>query len=114
MSIDCNLVLVLEKITALDKAVILARLFIAYIFGYLTADEFRRVSDAVDQAFIDDIKIFLEALDPLEESSEPFMRNLSPTGLTAPVGGYWPDLSHCKVTDLGKKLIEAYRQGLKY
>jgi hypothetical protein len=108
-----TIVLVLEKITALDKAEILARLFIAYIFGYFNADEFRRISDAVDQAFIDDIKMFLEALDPLENSKEPFMRYLSRTGLTMPVGGWWADPNDYKITDLGKKLIDAYK-GLKY
>ena len=103
--------LVLEKITTLDKADVIARLFISYIFGHLTADEFRRFSDAVDQAFIDDINLFLEE----SESNKPFMEYLFRTGLTTLQTTSWSGgVTGYEISDLGKKMIEAYHQGIKY
>jgi hypothetical protein len=112
-----TLLLVLERITALEKAEIVAYLFIAYIFEQLTEDEFRRLSDAVDQAFIDDLVKFLAIRRVPRVGREPFLTYLSHTGLTIAVGGKtYKDIGNILyyVTDLGTRLIDAYLHGIKY
>ena len=50
-----TLFFVLEKMTDLEKPKILAKIFVAYLDGAVSKDEFRRLAQAVDLAFIDDL-----------------------------------------------------------
>lgn len=109
-----TILLIIEHISDLDKAEMIAKIFLSYIYGYLTPNEFRRISEAIDQAFIDDLRRLVEApAEFLKQSEEPFMQYLSRTGLTRPVGNSnstWQDIGkiYYEPSTLGNKFINAY------
>ena len=97
----------------IDKAEIIARVFVAYVDEYINFYEFKRLVDAIDQAFLDDVKKLLDTKDlvDLMKSDEPFMQYLARAGLTKPIGGEtWDETGeiHYKITDIGEMLIGAY------
>ena len=113
-----TVLLLMDRIAHLDKADIIATLFIAYAYCYLTSAEFQRITQAVDQAFISDLARFLRThnLPKKGPSKEFFMQSLYPSGLTEIVGGgTWGGLSEFSygVSRLGNKLINAYNYGRK-
>lgn len=55
-----TLFFVLEKITDLEKPAILAKIFVGYLDGIISSDDLRRLSQAVDLAFIDDLNELLK------------------------------------------------------
>jgi hypothetical protein len=111
------LMLVLDKITALEKAEMMAYIFIAHTLGQIGAADFRRLLDAIDQAFVDDLADLLGIAESKHSTAAVYMKHLSRTGLTfadstkiAKSREDW----HYDVSRLGKQLIDAYRMGLKY
>jgi hypothetical protein len=77
-----TLVLVLERLDDLEKPDIIGKCFGCYLSGQITLPQFRRLSSAIDLAFIDDLK---ELLDSKVEKSGLTMdckENLLRTGLT--------------------------------
>lgn len=99
---------VLEHVTDLDKPLLLSMIFIAYIDDFVSGEELRRLCQAVDIAFADDLQILL-ATDKIPEDSaeEPWMHYLVASGLTRLVGsGMLDDMGrlYCVLTPLGKKL----------
>lgn len=54
-----TLLMVLDRITDLDKPALLGMLFMHFGSGRLTASELRRLALAVDAAFSDDLEVFL-------------------------------------------------------
>jgi len=110
------LFLVIDRATDLKKADVLAFLFIAYIDGVLSSDELRRMSQAVDTAFIDDLEQLLNAHDVPKESDAPWMKYLASSGLTFPSGkGTLGDdgVLIYDVSSLGHKCRTAYFHGRK-
>lgn len=108
-----TLLLLIDRMSDIDKAEIIARVFIAYIDENINFNEFKRLIDAIDQAFLDDIKAILDTknLVDLEKSKEPFMQFLVRTGLTKPIGGdTWDDGGeiYYGITNIGELLIRAY------
>jgi hypothetical protein len=108
-----TLLLLIDRISEIEKAEIIARVFVAYIDEYINFYEFKRLIDAIDQAFLDDVKRLLETKDlvDLKKSDKPFMQYLTRTGLTKPIGGETWDESgeiHYTITDIGEMLIGAY------
>lgn len=104
----------LERSSAVEKARLIAILFLAYVDGHITVSEFRRLSTAVDQAFLDDLEEFLHRQRLPEKSTEPFMQYLAASGLTAPVAGQtWDDIGELfyHTTRLGHKLRNAHFAG---
>jgi hypothetical protein len=78
------LLLLLDRYSDFDKVKILAILFAAYIRNEITVEEFRRLGQAVDQAFVDDLKDLLrEDEDWRYLWGEVMLSNLLRTGLTA-------------------------------
>lgn len=55
-----TLFFVLEKITDLEKPALLAKIFVGYLDGIISSDELRRLAQAVDLAFIDDLNELLK------------------------------------------------------
>jgi len=111
-----TLLLVLEKITALDKAQILAYVFIAYTQGRIGSADFRRLADAIDQAFIDDLKELLN-IKPNGRSQAPYMKHLERAGLTFADLNKIPrnrQYHHYVISDLGTQLIAAHSAGMAY
>ena len=101
-----------------DKADIIAKIFIAYAYGHLKSNEFQRVTQAVDQAFVSDLSIFLEThnLPKQGHSQATFLQSLYPSGLTKIVGGKTFDTAgelYFEISALGNKLINAYNHGKK-
>ena len=112
-----TLLLVLDKITALEKAEIIAYVFIAYTLGHLGSADFRRLSDAIDQAFVDDLKEFLNAQKTSHRTQASYMKRLERAGLTFADLNKIPrnrQYRYYVVSDLGTQLIAAYSAGMKY
>jgi transcriptional antiterminator Rof (Rho-off) len=111
-----TLLLVLDKITALEKAEIIAYVFITYTQGGMEEADFRRLADAIDHAFIDDLKELLDA-QKTGRSQASYMKHLERTGLTFADLNKIPrnrEYHHYVVSDLGKQLIAAYSAGVQY
>lgn len=113
-----TVLLLLDRLVDLDKADIIAKVFIAYAYGHLKPSEFQRVTQAVDQAFVSDLTIFLEThnLPKKGPSQETFMQSLYPFGLTKMVGGKTFETAgelYFEISILGNKLINAYNHGRK-
>ncbi len=111
------LLLVLEKITALDKAQILAYVFVAYTQGHVRATDFLRLCDAIDQAFVYDLKELLGTPDSRHNVSDTYTKHLERTGLTFADSRFiarGPEDWHYGVSRPGQQLKDAYSEGVKY
>lgn len=102
------LFLVLERLTDMEKAALLARAFAGYLGGKITGDELRRLAPAIDAGYIDDLNMLIDAQEPIEPESAVWMRPLVVAGLTeqgvpGPIGGklVW------RLTPLGLSLRKA-------
>ena len=108
------LFLVAERLVELDKAQVLGILFRAYLLDKLTSLDFRRLAQAIDLAFGDDLKILIDSHEDPEKSTEPWLRSLVGPGLAeVVVGKTWDDSGeiYYKVSDLGRRLRHAYIAG---
>lgn len=78
-----TLLLVLDRITDLDKPELLGFLFKQFVNGRLTPEQLRRLTVAVDVGFGDDLRDLLDPnLQAAGERTEDCRRRLVPTGLT--------------------------------
>jgi hypothetical protein len=112
-----TLLLVLDKITALEKAEIMAYVFIAYTSEHVRPPDFLRLLDAIDVAFIYDLKELLNIPQSKHSVSATYMKHLTRTGLTfadSRLIARGPEDWHYAVAHLGKQLIDAYSEGKKY
>lgn len=105
------LFLTLERMTDFQKAQVLAKIFLAYIDAVISSDELRRLAQAVDTAFFDDLRQFIEAKTFSEKCEEEWMQYLVASGFTRSEGGK----THEDVgriffvpSSLGEKLREIY------
>lgn len=105
-----SLFLVLEHMTDLDKPSLLAKVFVAYIDGEISATDLRRIAHAMDSAFTDD----LIALQDWEESMHAsygsnWKQPLVGAGFTAITtsGGYGITSVEYEVTELGRAFHRA-------
>jgi len=106
--------IIIERSSAIQKAHLIAVLFLAYADDQISASEFRRLSAVVDQGFLDDLMEFLSRDAVPTKSADLFMQYLAPTGLTSPVpGATWADLTqlYYEATPLGDKMRNAYAYG---
>jgi len=111
-----TLFLVIDRITDLEKPSMLSLLFIAFIDDVLTSEELRRLCQAVDAGFADDLVSLLNAHNVPEKSDVPWMKHLAPTGLTeshAQVGWDADGRFLYDVSNLGNKFRTAYFHGRK-
>jgi len=112
-----TVLLVVEKITALDKAQILAYVFIAYTQGHIGPTDFLRLCDAIDQTFVYDLKELLGIRKSGHPNTADYMKHLTRTGLTfanSSLIARGPEDWHYGVSRLGIQLIDAYSEGMKY
>lgn len=106
-----TLFLVIERMTDLDKPGLLAKVFLSYLDGVITAVELRRLAHAIDGAFTDD----LLSLQTWQESAHvsygsDWKQPLVGAGLTRIVAGTtWDSVGEVnyELTDLGRKLYLA-------
>lgn len=104
--------LLLDKVSDLEKPEILAKIFLAYIDNQVTFDGFRRITEAVSQAFVDDLRTLLDKDSIPSKSQEAYLRYLTSTGLTEIVSEKMIDGMgnlYYELTELGCKFLEAYR-----
>lgn len=106
-----TLVMVLEQITDLNKPSVLAKLFLCYIEEIISANELRRLAQAINIAFGDDLILFLLAPSIRETSKVAWLESLVPAGLArVAVGKTWNDVGavYFNVTPLGEVLRSAH------
>ena len=111
-----TLLFVLERVTDLDKPFLLSQIFLAYVDGVVSSDELRRLCQAVDIAFADDLQQLLAAKIIPEESNEPWMLYLVASGLTQLATSTMFDDAgrlYCVITPLAQKLRSIYSHGRK-
>jgi len=115
-----TLVLLLDRLADIDKTEIIAKVFLAYAYGYIKSGDFQRVAHAIDQAILSDLQILLTSYShdtgKRPPSSEPFMQALYPSGLTKMVAGKTIETLgqfFFEVSPTGNRLINAYLQGCK-
>jgi len=105
------LFLVLDRLTDLDKAMILGRLFIAFLNNQLSPIDLRRMAQAVDISFADDLVDLIESEGEIDQSQELWLKSLVPSGLAEPVGAKMIDelgIIYYSMTEFGKSLRSAY------
>lgn len=105
--------LVLERTSDLRKPEIYGILFLAFVDDVITSSELSRLCQAVDMSFVDDLEQLFSSQDPPKGSSELWMQYLSTACLSEP--SQWTadrDITNLfDTSELGRKLIEAYRHG---
>jgi len=103
-----TLLMVLDKVSDLNKPKLLGQLFIAYLDNVISADELRRLVHAVDVAFIDDL-LKLIGSSPSDPSGS-HLEFLVLSGLSSVVAGGWENIGEISYekTKLANKLLRAY------
>jgi len=108
------LFLVVERLVELDKAQLLGILFRAYLLDEIASLDFRRLAQAIDLAFGDDLERLIDLHEDSAKSTEPWLRSLVGSGLAEVVAGKtWGDSGeiYYKLSDLGRTLRHAYSAG---
>ena len=106
-----TLFLVVDRLTDLDKAMILGCLFIAFLNDQLSSSDLRRMAQAVDMSFADDLIDLIESEGEIDQSQELWLKSLVPSGLAEPVGAKMIDEMgniYYSMTEFGKSLRSAY------
>jgi hypothetical protein len=106
-----TLFLVLEHLTDLDKPALLAAVFVSYLGGIISSTTLRRLSQAIDVAFADDLRALVTAKRPPKDSQELWMQYLASAGLTAVrAGNTYVSVGqvYYEVAPLGHTLRDAY------
>lgn len=103
-----TLLMVLDKVSDIDKPKLLGQLFIAYLDNVISVDDLRRLIHAVDVAFVDDLLELIRSSpsDPLGSHLE----FLVSSGLSCVVAGGWDEMGEISYekTKLANKLLRAY------
>lgn len=109
-----TLFLVLDRFIDLDKPVILAKVFVAYVDGVLSAVDLQRLAQAIDIAFAGDLNGLLQADQQMmsrrmDGSRYPWMETLIPSGLAINnAGGVGLVRVSTDITPLGQLLWNAW------
>ncbi len=108
-----TLFLVLDRLIDIDKSALLAKIYVAYIDGVLAQIELKRIAQAIDLSFGEDLKWLVETDDAqLYTDSGEVLALLEPAGLVSSTVGRAPPgfqrLSR-SITPLGHALRKAWR-----
>ncbi len=76
-----TLVLLLDRLDDLEKPDLIAKCFVCYLSDKITFGEFKRLSSAIDLAFLDDLKILSGSNIETDSFSPDYLSNLAKTGL---------------------------------
>ena len=110
-----TLFLVLDRYIDLDKPVTLAKVFVAYVDGVITATELQRLAQAIDIAFAADLQSLTIAdlhtvQGQWDGTKYPWMETLIPSGLTVSTArGVGVVRPFTEVTLLGQTFWKATR-----
>jgi hypothetical protein len=101
--------LVPDKVSDLEKPEILAKIFLAHIDNQVTFDDFRRITEAVSQAFVDDLRTLIDKDSIPSKSQEAYLRYLTITGLTEIVSEkIFDEMGNLyELNELGRNFLEA-------
>ncbi len=106
-----TLFLVLDRLTDLSKAYVLGYIFVSYLRGDITANELRRMAQAIDICFADDLNELLKQRVAPARSRLAWVQGLLTSGLAEPIGdgtiGGAGNIYY-EVSELGRKLCKAY------
>lgn len=105
-----TLFLVLEHVADLDKPALLAAVFVGYLGGIVSSSTMRRLAQAIDVAFFDDLRELVMAKRAPKESVEPWMQYLASSGLTriAPRKDFYGETVLYELAPLGHTLRDTY------
>lgn len=106
----------LERLADIKKAEHISYLFRSYIDDVITSSELQRLSQAIDLAFISDLEQLLQTKRFPDKSQDAWIRHLVPAGLAESAGSQIikdAGTIYYKVSNLGKKLQNAYFHGRK-
>jgi hypothetical protein len=103
-SVGETALLVIDKVTDLNKAELLGFYFSCFLGGHLDQYQFKRISAAIDSAFIDDIHAFLNRGRDELLSQKQFMVSLFSSGMTVITAGK-------KISSTGELYFEASSMG---
>lgn|GEM_PF-2179723 len=106
-----TLFLVIEKMTDLEKPRLLAMMFAAFLAEVINESTLRRLTHAIDVAYIDDLQTLLES----GNLPSDLGGGLVATGLVAPMGGEsWSDMGSINyaTTALAADFRSAYKFAL--
>jgi hypothetical protein len=84
------LVMLIDRLNDFEKPKLVAKVFAAFLSGSISLEEFRRLGDSIDLAYIDDLKRLAQRDSFNEKQSPSYFDNLTRSGLTAvelPRGG---------------------------
>lgn len=102
----------IDKASDLEKPEIIAKIFLAYISDQITCSDLRRITEAVNQAFVDDLKTLINVDSIPDKSQEAYLRYLVSTGLTEVVPGKTfreGGELYFEITEFGHKFLKAYQ-----
>ncbi|MCU7851501.1 MAG: hypothetical protein KZQ80_04745 [Candidatus Thiodiazotropha sp. (ex Monitilora ramsayi)] len=105
--------LVLDKLSDLKKADLLGFYFSCFLGGHLDQYQYRRITAAIDTAFIDDIEKLLESGANELLSQKQFMESLLSSGITVISAGTTIDSSgelFYELTSMGSQMIELWQE----
>ena len=114
MRVQETVLLVLDRSTSVDKGEVVAALFLAFVFGHCTAEDFRRFCCAVDLAYVEDLRRFLTAEKLPHRGNGGFMQYLASAGITEVLPGreiHNTGKMFFKPSPLGSELREAFAKG---
>jgi len=102
----------LDKASDLEKPKIIAMIFLSYMDNRLNITDFRRITEAINQSFTDDL-MELAAKDTIpDQSQEECLRYLTSSGLTKIASSEMFDDAgkiYYELTEIGRKFLEACR-----
>lgn len=107
-----TLLLVLDRVTDLEKPELLGFLFRQFSEKRITGPQLRRLSEAVDAGFADDLQVFLDPDQSFSEAEiQDCRRHLTHTGLTVltVLTGWDAGPTRYDLTDLGELFFELVR-----
>ena len=110
--VGVTLLLLIDRLDDIDKPDFVAKCFGAYLSDSISFELFRRLSAAIDIAFVDDLKaICREGID-IEGEGNIYLSNLSRTGLvnfrSSGVEGTWEAMGSIRysLSPLGRRFVE--------
>jgi hypothetical protein len=115
-SVGETALLVIDKLSDLNKAELLGLYFSCFLGGHLDQYQFKRISAAIDSAFIDDIHTFLNSGKDELLSQKQFMASLFSSGMTAITAGGKISNSgelYFEASSMGYQMIELWEQHKK-
>ncbi|MDB9822851.1 hypothetical protein OAC89_04045 [Deltaproteobacteria bacterium] len=110
--VGASLVLILERLDDIEKTDFLAKCFRAYLCNNISFDQFRRLSAAIDTAFIDDLKTICSERTNVEEEENICLSNLTKTGFVefraSNMQDTWNEMGTIKysLSPLGKQFVD--------